>query len=200
MSEYKLAVVPVGRIDVEELEAALARVSRVVRASIELRGALPVPQGIEDDTRRQFRTSLIMTRLRAMVPQLGPGKLIGPGGALDDKPPVAVDGYLFVTDVDLFTANRDGVFAALVRSKSLAVVSVRRLREAFYKRKADANKQRNRQVKEIIRMVIRLRGHPECPTPQCVMAGSKMVMDLDIKEEKLCRDCSARLFEGTIRI
>jgi predicted Zn-dependent protease len=79
-------------------------------------------------------------------------------------------------------------------------VSLRRLREAFYRRPADAGKQRARLVKEIVRVVARLRAMPACRSPQCVLSPSEMLADVDIKEEKLCRACSQRLFQGTIRL
>jgi len=200
MVDFKTTVIPVGKVEVAELEAALPRVAKILRQPLELRGKLNVPQGIEDTDRKQFRTSVLLDRLRGMVPQLGSGRLFGPNGALDDKPSARTDGYVFVTDVDLFTANRDGVFSALVKSKGLSVVSVRRLREAFYRRKADQVKARTRLVKEITRMAIRLRKLPECPSPDCVMAASQMLMDVDAKDEKLCRACNERLFEGKLQI
>jgi len=200
MSGFHIAVIPVGKVEAAEVEAALSRVSKGLRTSIELKGSLPVPQGVEDPTRGQFRASRLMDRLRAMVPQLGPGKLIGGEGDPDEKPPPMVDAYIFVTDADLFTERSDGVFAALLSAKRLAVVSVRRLREAFYRRKADPTKQRTRLVKELMRMAGRLKGVPGCTDLHCVLAPSKMFADLDLKDERLCRECSRRLFEGTIRI
>ena len=199
MTGFHVAVIAVGKVEGAEVEAALARVARAVRAPLEFRGSLPVPQGIEDSVRGQFRASTLLGRLRSMVPQLSPGKLVGAEDGAE-KPPLKTDAYVFVTDVDLFTANTDGVFAALVSSKKLAVVSVRRMREAFYRRKANPVKQRSRLVKEIVRMVARLRGVAECVQPQCVMASSKMFADLDLKDEKLCRGCSQRMFEGKFEI
>lgn len=200
MKEFNLTVIPVGKVAAEDVEAALSRTARLIRQPLELRSSLPVPQGVEDATRGQFRTSVLLARLRAMVPQLGVGKLIGPGGALEEKPSLVTDAYIFVTDVDLFTAQRDGVFSALLPVKGLAVVSVRRLREAFYRRTADAVKQRSRLVKEITRMALRLQKQPACEDPQCVLAPSKMFMDVDMKDEKLCRACTQRVFEGKIQI
>ena len=49
-------------------------------------------------------------------------------------------------------------------------------------------------------MGARLLGGKECSDPQCVLASSRMLADVDIKEEKFCRTCSQRLFEGTVRI
>ena len=200
MSEFHVSVIPVGKIESAELEAALVRVAKSVREPLELRATLPLPQGVEDSERSQFRASLLMKRLRSMVPQLGPGKLVGSEGRADARPPLKSDAFIFVTDADLFTASSDSVFAALMSSQGMAVVSVRRLREAYYRRKADPAKQRTRLVKEVTRMVGRLRGASECSTPQCVLAPSKMFADLDLKEERLCRACSLLLFEGTIRI
>jgi predicted Zn-dependent protease len=140
-----------------------------------------------------------MTRLRAMVPQLSPGKLVGAEDP-QARPPAMPDAFLFVTDVDLFTAKTDGVFAAWVRMDKLGLVSVRRLREAFYRRKADPGKQRARVVKELLRVAGRLGGAKECTDPQCVLAPSRFIADVDSKAEVFCRDCSQRLFEGKIQV
>jgi predicted Zn-dependent protease len=195
---YHVAVVLVGRIDAEEVEAAVARAAKVVRRPLELRDPLPVPYGTEDPARRQHRVSTFLEKLRGEVAKLKPGKLVGdvPEGAQRPR----ADAFLFVTDVDLHTANTDGVFAALLRPKQSAVVSVRRLREAFYRRRADPVRQRSRLVKEVVRMWGRLQGAPECSDPACAMAPSRVVPDIDTKDEKLCRACEQRLFEGTISV
>jgi len=200
VSQLRIAVIPVGKVESAEVEAAMVRVGKGLRRPIELKGSLNVPQGIEDTERNQFRASTMMKRLRSMVAQLGPGKMVGAENEAASKPPLVTDAYIFVTDVDLHTANSDAVFSALMSAKKLAVVSVRRLREAHYRRKADPVKQRTRLVKELLRMAARLQSHPQCPSPKCVLAASKMFADLDLKDERFCRDCTQRIFEGTIRI
>ena len=199
MAGFHVAAVPVGRLDVEEIEAALNRAAKVLHQPVELREALPIPRGAEDVERKQHRAGTLIKRLAVEVLKLKPGRLVGSGDA-EAKAPYAPDGFVFITDVDLYTANTDGVHAALLTAKGLSVVSIRRLREAFYRRKADLNKQRTRLVKETTRMAARLRGVPECRDPACVLAASKMLADLDLKEERFCRACSQRLFEGTMRI
>lgn len=200
MADAHAVVIPTRKVEGPELEAVIGRAVKVLRAPLELRDPLPVPQGIEDVERRQFRASNLMTRLRAGVPQLGPGKLIGPDETTQAKPQLQPAGYIFITDVDLYTEKSDGVFAALLPAKKLAVISVRRLREAFYRRKADHGKQRARLSKEILRMVARLQGLKQCEDPACALASSRMLADLDMKEERFCRSCSQRLFTGTLRI
>lgn len=199
MSGFHVAVVPVGKVDTEELEAAMARAAKALRQPLELRDSLGVPRGIEDTERGQFRAAALMSRLAIEVAKLSPGKLVG-GEDPEAKPPLRPDACMFFTDVDLFTANSDGVFAALISSKKVAVVSVRRLREAYYRRKADPVRQRARVVKELARMAARLRGAAECKNAECVLAASKSIPDLDAKAEMFCRNCSQLLFEGTIQV
>jgi predicted Zn-dependent protease len=160
---------------------------------------LAIPPGVEDRERGQFRAATLMSRLRAAVPQIGPGRMVGADDP-EAKPPPKPDAFLFVTDVDLFTAKTDGVFAALVRREHTGLVSVRRLRESFYRRRADHGRQRARLVKELLRVAGRLIGLPECSDPQCVMSASKFLPDIDTKTENYCRACSQRLFEGRIQV
>lgn len=199
MAKFDIAIVPVGRLDVAEIEAAAARVAKVIHEPLELRAALAVPHTTEDAGRGQHRAAGLMTRLREEVAKLGPGRLVG---AADEsaKPAPRPGGFVFVTDVDLFTANTDGVFAALLRAKGSAVVSVRRLREAFYRRPADPVRQRARVVKEVLRMIGRLQGAPECNDALCVLAPSRAVADIDAKDERYCRACEQRLFEGRMQL
>jgi archaemetzincin len=135
--------------------------------------------------------------LRDEVAKLRPGRMVG-GDEGAPRPPRPA-GFVFVTDVDLFTANSDGVFSALLPAKGCAVVSVRRLREAFYRRKADPARQRSRLMKEAMRMSARLRGVGTCNDPRCALAESRTIPDLDLKEEKFCRVCEQRLFEGRVQ-
>ena len=199
MPDIRVAVVPVGKVSAEEVEAALSRAAKVLRHPIELKANLGVPHGVEDRERGQFRASLLISRLRASFPQLGPGRMIGAEGS-EQAPSLSPDAIVFVSDVDLYTAKSDGAFAALLPSKGLGVVSLRRLREAFYRRSADPAKQRARLTKELLRAICWLRGMPPCSDPHCVLSASTMLADIDIKDEKLCRACAQRMFKGTVRI
>jgi archaemetzincin len=199
VGEYHLAVVPVGRVDGDELKAAVTRAVKVLHQPVEVREPLPVPRGAEDPARGQHRAADVIQRLGNEVRKLKQGVLVGADDP-EAKPPFQVDGYVFVTDVDLYTARTDGVMAALISRLHCALISVRRQREAFYRRKADPVRQRARLVKELLRMAGRLRGMRECGDPECVLAPSRSVHDLDTKEERFCRNCEAQLLEGKIQI
>lgn len=199
MAVFAIAVVPVGRLDAAEIEAAATRAAKPLREPLELRGALSVPQASEDAARGQHRAAMLLDLLSGEVLKLRPGRLVG-GADAAAKPPPRPSGFVFVTDVDLFTARTDAVFAAMNVQKGCAVVSLRRLREAFYHRPADPIRQRSRLVKEVLRMAGRLRGASECPDPQCALSPSRSIPHVDAKGEKYCRACEQRLFEGRIRI
>lgn len=199
MPTFHVAIIPIGKIDLAEVEAAALRVAKVVRQPLELREPIAVPRGAEDIDRGQHRAAVLLQALRDQVPKLRPGRLIGS----DDpqaKTPLKVDAYVFVTDVDLFTASTDGATAALRSPLQAAIVSVRRLREAFWRRKADPVKQRARLVKEMVRMWGRLYGAPECVQAACALAPTARLPDLDTKDEAYCRGCAQRIFEGRLRI
>jgi predicted Zn-dependent protease len=191
--------VPVGRIDTGEIEPALARVSKVIHRPIELREALPVPRGTEDTARGQHRAGDLATALAVRVAPLGVVKLVG---ATFEGTPVAMpnpDATIFVTDVDMFAPNSDGVWHHLLPTKKAAVISVKRLREAFYRRKADPKKQRLRLVKEILQAIGRLSGLQDCRDSQCVLSTTQVLQDIDRKGERFCGACWRRISTGVSR-
>lgn len=199
MAGFHVAVVPVGKLQVADLEPAVTRAARQLKAPLEIRAPLRVPPGSEDRERRQHRAASLLERLRAEAAKLGPGTLYGSDDA-EAKAPYRADAHIFVTDVDLFTAQTDGAIAAMARANKVAVVSVKRLREAYYRRPADHNKQRARVVKELIRMWGRLAGAPACADPSCALAPTKSTLDLDTKDERPCRRCEIRLHEGRVAL
>jgi predicted Zn-dependent protease len=166
---------------------------------MEVRGSVPLPRASEDVERGQHRAVELLGLLRTAFLQTKPGELVGAAEGAE-APRTRPDGTIFVTDADLFTAKSDGVYAAINAAKGIGVISVRRLREAFYRRPADPARQRSRTIKEILRVAARLRGMPQCPDPACVLAPSKSIPDLDTKAEAYCRPCAQRLFEGRIRV
>ena len=201
MLERFVAVVPVGKLVGEEIEPAVRAVARTLRAPVELKPSpLALPAGIADRERGQFRASALLTSLRSSFAQLGPGRILAVEGP--DTPAVqrTPDVIVFVTDADLYTSSSESAFTALLPARGMGVVSVRRLREAFYRRAADPGKQRSRLTKELLRATARLSSMPECKTPRCVLAASSLLADIDLKEERPCRACLQRWFKGTMSI
>src|SRR5262245_39966706 len=121
--DLRVAIVPVGKIEPADVEAAAARVSKVLNKTVELKPSVPVPKAGDDPARGQHVAGPFLAGLRASIARLP-----------------AADVTLFVTDVDVYKTGTDGVFGDVDASARAAVLSVRRLREPFYKRKADPAK------------------------------------------------------------
>jgi len=127
-------------------------------------------------------------------------KLVGATAAGSPVPTPKPDATVFVTDLDLFTPTTEGVFGELDRAHGAALLSVRRLREAFYRRKADPAKQRSRLVKQILRAIGLLRGRGDCRDPGCAMSTAQVVADIDRKKERYCAPCWKHISTGSFRI
>jgi predicted Zn-dependent protease len=198
MAAPRVSVVPVGKVDVAEIESALVRVAKALGGPVELREPIALPKATEDVSRGQHDARALMVQLRSKLPTLRAVKVIG-GSA----PPVTLaqpDAAVFVTDVDLFAPGTEAVLADASAPLRSALVSVRRLRESFYRRKADPQLQRARLAKEILRGVGRARGLQECNDPGCALSPTQTLHDVDRKAERLCAACLRRLTTGVVRV
>src|SRR5262249_29708112 len=85
---------------------------------------------------------------------------------------------LAVTEQDLLQPGQEYVLMLGDAKGRRAVVSTRRLKESFYKRKADPPKQHGRAARVFIAAVGAARGLLDCHDPYCVMAESRTTMDV----------------------
>lgn len=182
-----LSIVPVGKMDVAEVEATAARIGKVLNAPVTVRPATPVPRAGDDPARGQHLAGPFL------------GELVARPAARTPEA-VAPDVTIFVTDVDLYKPQTDGVFGDVDAVRHAAVLSVRRLREAFYKRKADPARQRARLVKLSLYALGRARGLPDCRDGGCALSTTTALTDIDMKPEKFCASCWRRLTTGAFRI
>jgi archaemetzincin len=203
--ELHVAIVPVGRMDPSEVEAAAARIAKVLNHTVTLRQPAPVPKAGDDPARGQHVAGPFLAELRGQLARLPVAKVVGPQAAPDPAgaPAPATNPAptaLFVTDVDLYKPQTDGVFGDIDAAAHVAVLSVRRLREAFYKRKADPAKARARLVKLSLYALGRAKGLPECGERACALFTTASLADIDMKPEKYCASCWRRLTTGAYRI
>lgn len=196
MADLRVTVVPVGKLDVAELEAAVAKVAKILGRPVEMRAAAPVPRGSEDVARGQHKAGPFLAELRLGLARLPVAKIVGGAAPSAGKAPVPTpipDAVVFVTDLDLYRPDVEAVFGDIDARNRVAVFSVRRLREAFYRRKADPGKQRARVVKVILQAIGRLKGLPECREPRCVLSATGALADIDMKDERFCAACGRKL-------
>ncbi len=195
--DLRIAIVPVGKIDPLEVEAVAVRIAKILNNAVTLRQTTPVPKAGDDPARGQHVAGAFLAELRGQLPRLPVAKTVGVVAAPD---PAAANATLFVTDVDLYKPNTDGVFGDIDAASNVAVISVRRLREAFYKRKADPAKARARLVKLALYVLGRARGLPECSDRACALSATASLPDIDMKPEKYCASCWRRMTTGAYRI
>ena len=203
--DLRIAIVPVGRMDPLEVEAAAARIAKTLNKPVTLRQPTPVPKAGDDPARGQHVAGPFLAELRGQLPRLPVVKIVGVVAAPDPAgaPAIAAtmaEATLFVTDVDLYKPQTDGVFGDIDAAAHVAVVSVRRLREAFYKRKVDPVKARARLVKLALYAIGRARGLPECKERACALFTTSSLADIDMKPEKYCASCWRRMTTGAYRI
>jgi len=203
--DLRIAIVPVGKVDPSEVEAAAVRIAKILNKTVTLRQATPVPKAGDDPARGQHVAGPFLAELRGQLPRIPVAKTVGVVAAPDPAGAPAVagppaDATLFVTDVDLYKPNTDGVFGDIDAAAHVAVISVRRLREAFYKRKVDPVKARARLVKLALYVLGRARGLPECNDRACALFTTSSLPDIDMKPEKYCASCWRRMTTGAYRI
>jgi archaemetzincin len=184
--ELSLSIVPLGKMDPAEVEAVAARLGKVLNKPVIVRPPVPVPRAGDDPARGQHLSGPLLADLK------------GQAARLAAKDPA--DATLFLTDVDLYKPQTDGVFGDVDAAAHVGVISVRRLREAFYKRKADPVRQRTRLVKLALYVVGRARGLPDCANASCAMFTTTALADVDMKPEKYCAACWRRVTTGAFRI
>jgi len=199
--DLRIAIVPVGRVDVAEVEAAAGRLAKTLNKAVELRRAATVPKAGDDPARGQHLAAPFLAELRGQLARLPVAKLVGAAPAAAPVATAAApDATIFVTDIDLYRPQTDGVFGEIDAPGRAAVISIRRLREAFYRRKADPVKQRARLVKLILYTLGRARGLPDCPDAGCAMSATAALADVDMKPEKYCAACWRRMTTGAFRL
>jgi len=203
MAAPRVTVVPVGKVDPAEIEAALVRVAKALGGPVELREAVPLPKATENVERAQHDARALMVQLRSKLATLRAVKVVGGAAPTAAGAPVTLaqpEAAVFVTDADLFAPQTEAVLADASGPLKTALVSVRRLREAFYRRKADPQLQRARLAKEILRGIGRARGLKECNDPSCAMSPTQTLHDVDRKGERFCAACLRRLTTGVVRV
>ena len=198
--DLRISIVPVGKVDPLEVEAVAVRIAKVLNKPVALRQAAPVPKAGGDPARGQHLSGPFLAELRGLIPRLPVVKTLGVAAAPDPAVAPAANATLFLTDVDLYKPNTDGVFGDIDAASHVAVISVRRLREAFYKRKADPAKARARLVKLGLSVLGRALGLPECSDRACALVATSSLPDVDMKPEKYCASCWRRMTTGAYRI
>ncbi|MDD5222414.1 MAG: archaemetzincin family Zn-dependent metalloprotease [bacterium] len=140
---------------------------------------VPLPEMAYDQKRNRYLVVPVLNRIGQRVPDEDCLKVLG------------------IADVDLVTNELHYVFGkADGISGRVAVISLQRLRQEFYRKPPDRKLFSDRVAKEAVHELGHLFGLQHCENPECVMFFSKSIADTDKKGKKLCSGCSQRINTG----
>lgn len=105
------------------------------------------------------------------------------------------DRVLGLTTDDLFIPVLTFVFGEASLAGVAAVVSTHRLQPEVYGLPADAERLRQRTIKESVHELGHTFGLVHCHHPACVMRASRAVDDVDVKSSRFCSACARQLRE-----
>jgi len=169
-----IIVVPIGNVDRDVLKTIVEGLREVFRCRMGLGKEMPVPKDAYNARRRQYLSTDILEKLRAMKPE-------------------GYDLMLGVAEVDLYVPRLNFVFGEADVFAGVAIISLARLREEFYDRVNRRDLLLKRAVKEAVHEVGHTYGLDHCDNPHCVMFFSNSLRDTDRKGMDFCAVCREKL-------
>jgi archaemetzincin len=151
--------------------------------------AIPLENSDYDESRRQYNASSIIRKLIKHVNNQKNFRTLG------------------IMDNDIYTRQLNFVFGIAIvpkpqfmKSEGVALISITRLKETFYRRKEDKNLFDFRVLKEAIHELGHTFGLKHCDN-HCIMRFSNHLADTDRKPPEFCESCQRELdlFIDTIK-
>lgn len=175
MNQLSILLVPVGPIDTSIVSILGDELRHVFGAGIYIGNEVPVPGNSLNPARGQYIAEAIAQAV-----------ILSPESERYDR-------VLAVMDCDLYTPDLNFVFG--IATGHMALVSLARLRQEFYRLPADRSLFHRRVLTEAVHELghtFRL-GH--CHDPHCVMFFSNTLADTDHKGSAFCARCMRVLKE-----
>lgn len=169
-----IAVLPLGNIPAEEL----VWVEEVIRSRFGMDTMLlpgvHIPAVCYDPARQQYDADRLLDLLFDRLPN-GATRILG------------------VLSDDMFAAGRTFVFGYAHLRDGVAIYSMARLREEWYERRNNTEKQQTRSLRCIVHELGHTFGNPHCEESECVMHAVSQVDSLDRLGANYCESCHRRV-------
>jgi archaemetzincin len=153
------------------LELLAVELERIFRVTCRVRREVVDAEPSRDAIRRQYHSTTILDRLRA-IPMHPNDRVLG------------------VAAVDLFVPIFTFVFGEAEVGGRCALASTYRLEEERYGLPPNEEKLRGRLAKEAVHELGHTYGLPHCDHWECVMASSHSVERVDVKQAAFCEECA----------
>ncbi|HEY3451084.1 MAG TPA: peptidase M54 [Myxococcales bacterium] len=168
-----ILLAPVGSLAADDLAPLAGPLAGVFGCKVQIFDAAIDSAFAYDPGRRQFDASKLLLRMLALFPDHH-GKVVG------------------VTGDDLFAPCLTWVYGQGQVDGPAAIVSRRRLDEAFYGRATAPEAERRRLVTEICHELGHTFGLLHCRDERCAMRWSETVEEIEQKGAALCFGCARR--------
>ena len=167
-----IKLLPIDKIDNDILEALKSPLEKVFGQSTLIGNRMTLPGESWNERRGQHLASMLL----ALIPFSRPG-----------------DRALGIVDVDIFAPGLNFVFGQADVAGRRAIISLWRLRQAYYGLPQDDNLFRERALKEAVHEIGHTYGLGHCRNRSCVMHFSNTLSDTDLKEWKFCPVCQQKV-------
>jgi archaemetzincin len=170
----KIGILPVGQVDsggFVELQQGLVKTFPDTACSV-IKEVLPVPQQAFDKKRNQYNSSVILNEIRAFAAKSEEYHRV-----------------LGVIDVDIFASGLNYVFGEAYAPGRVALISLWRLKPAFYGENTGKAVFMLRTLKEAVHELGHTLSLQHCPRALCVMHFSNSIFDTDRKQSLFCGQC-----------
>lgn len=174
MNPKKILLIPFNGIDEEVLEKISAYLSKSFKKEVVTGVNSSLSPGAYNSSRKQFHSSKLLDNLISRQSR-------------------EYERILGIADVDLYVPELNFVFGEADPSEGVAIISLIRLRQEFYRRPQDKILFIGRAVKEAVHELGHTYGLGHCRNVKCVMHFSNSLMDTDIKEKNFCSGCQGKL-------
>lgn len=174
-----IAIATADPVDGEAAAFAQVCVGSAFRMEARRIDAMPEPTYAFDASRGQYSSTLILRDALARVPR-GAAKL------------------LVLTEHDLFIPMLSFVYGQAQLDGTVAIVSLARLRQAFYGLPENRPLLLVRLRKEALHELGHAFGLTHCEDRLCTMSLSTSVQQLDTKGSEFCESCTVLLHEATV--
>jgi len=168
--------VPVGNVDDGVLTNLEEDLVFAFETEVSIDPPLEHPDYAYDRRRKQYHSTVILTRLQKAPLEEGE-RLLG------------------IVDLDLYIPKLNFVFGEADIVQRVAVISLCRLREDYWGLPPDERLFGLRTLKEAVHELGHTYALEHCPEPRCIMHFSNSIEDTDEKGPLFCEDCYRLLKE-----